>query len=421
MLIDKYVSKFDSENTKKGYRAAVRKFLDFKFGESEKGYEDLAERYFNELQEVKEEAREKGKSDYEARKRGRKQVKIRIARDLSGFIDHLSDDLTASSIRNYSGKVKRFIVETLYEEGIFLDKLHLEEEWKNLRRRKEPLKKRRKTRDRIPSYEELREILKNTDLMGRTLFLMMASSGMRIGEMLELKKGDIEFLDSGIGKVKLRADYTKNKEPKTTFISREAVDELKKWLKAKKDKKKKNGESFAGKTIFPVSQRNVRAKLNKALEEAGLDERNDNGRRKIHPHSLRKFFRTKLVNSKHINRDHVEKLMGHKGYLTDSYVRLREEELAERYRKAQRYVTVFERGVKWEDMKELRETAKEQEKKIEALKKRLDERNGRIKELERKLEEKEKEKQEREDKVERLSKQVQDLAEKVEELAKGDK
>ncbi len=75
----------------------------------------------------------------------------------------------------------------------------------------------------------------------------------------------------------------------------------------------------------------VRIRWNKLLEHAGLDKRDRNtGYREIHLHTLRKYFRTHMANT--CSRDAVELLLGHAGYLTNSYVRITKEELAKEYK-----------------------------------------------------------------------------------------
>lgn len=47
--------------------------------------------------------------------------------------------------------------------------------------------------DKVPSNATLRRILSHMDVKGRALFLVLASSGMRIGEALKLKLGDLDL------------------------------------------------------------------------------------------------------------------------------------------------------------------------------------------------------------------------------------
>jgi len=59
----------------------------------------------------------------------------------------------------------------------------------------------------------------------------------------------------------------------------------------------------------------------------------------MHPHTLRKFFRTKL--GAVIPVDVVEALMGHEGYLTDVYRRYSMEDLAKFYKQGESALLSF--------------------------------------------------------------------------------
>ena len=82
--------------------------------------------------------------------------------------------------------------------------------------------------------------------------------------------------------------------------------------------------------LFPFEDTAYRRGLQTTLERAGLADRcEETGRFMIHPHGLRKFFRTRLAAAAGV--DVAEKLMGHEGYLTNAYVRLTEEDLSRAY------------------------------------------------------------------------------------------
>lgn len=68
-----------------------------------------------------------------------------------------------------------------------------------------------------------------------------------------------------------------------------------------------------------------------------LDQKNPNGRRVIHFHGLRKFFRTTVGNV--CGRDFAEALIGH-GFYMDTYYVLSEDQKRELYLKAEPYLTI---------------------------------------------------------------------------------
>ena len=61
------------------------------------------------------------------------------------------------------------------------------------------------TNDRIPTKQELREILSHGSAKERALFLLSISSGMRIDEILQLTPKDIDFKSNPI-KINVRAE-----------------------------------------------------------------------------------------------------------------------------------------------------------------------------------------------------------------------
>ncbi|MEM2027605.1 MAG: site-specific integrase [Candidatus Bathyarchaeia archaeon] len=83
--------------------------------------------------------------------------------------------------------------------------------------------------DKVPSNAELRQILNHMDAKGRSLFLVLASSGMRIGEALKLMVEDVD-LASEPPRINIRGEYTKTGNPRIAFISSEAKETIQEWL-----------------------------------------------------------------------------------------------------------------------------------------------------------------------------------------------
>ena len=93
---------------------------------------------------------------------------------------------------------------------------------------------------------------------------------------------------------------------------------------------KKNGGKYDGNLVFPFVHTTALFLWYNALQKAGLDERDPRtGRRLLHIHSLRKFFRSEIG----LDIDLTHALMGHSEYLDDSYVRLNLQEISEAYKK----------------------------------------------------------------------------------------
>ena len=80
-------------------------------------------------------------------------------------------------------------------------------------------------------------------------------------------------------------------------------------------------KSIDDERMFPFTIKTAAQMWNNMVTRAGApyNERDTRtGRHKYHIHSLRKYFRTQLSLGTG-NPDIAETLMGHKGYLTDSY------------------------------------------------------------------------------------------------------
>jgi len=201
--------------------------------------------------------------------------------------------------------------------------------------------------DKTPENIQLKEILQHGGIKARALFLMLSSSGMRIGEALQLLPDDIDMSKIPT-KINIRAETTKTGNSRTTFIPEEATEALVAWLKGReqyienavKKTNFKNKKSPDNPYVFPFNYNVARIIWNNLLEKAGYNERDSRtNRRKMHIHTLRKYFRTRM--SLTIPTDVVETLMGHGEYLTQVYRNYSEQKLEEMYIKAEQQIVVF--------------------------------------------------------------------------------
>jgi len=224
--------------------------------------------------------------------------------------------------------------------------------WRNIRnrgRRYRPI-----TENKIPTNEELKQILQHGDIKARALFLVLNSSGMRIGEATKITWDDIDFKTR---KISIKAGYTKTDNSRYTFISGEALDALIEWKKNiknyHKNKEKKSWyyrKSLNEKNIikyynrvFPFCEDTARFMWNNLLNKAGkpLNRRDPITKRYIyHLHTLRKFFSTRLKISKMPN-DMVERLMGHEEKYHGAYNNFSDEELYKFYNEHSSCLSVF--------------------------------------------------------------------------------
>ena len=216
---------------------------------------------------------------------------------------------------------------------------------KILRHREEPLTK-----------EILLRLLRNISTKLQTVVLVALSSGMRISEISQLRISDLDF-ESTPTLIRIRAEITKTKESRETFLTTEATNALKDYLsrfyswkegspnpnikeqlifgpttKPRKSKEKKTH------TTVQITTSVLRCSLLYSIRKISeLNQLNENGIHMIHFHAFRKFFRTVVGNA--VGRDFAEALMGHHFYL-DSYYNLPEEERKKMYLKAEPYLTI---------------------------------------------------------------------------------
>ncbi len=199
--------------------------------------------------------------------------------------------------------------------------------------------------------EVLAEILQQMDLRGRAIALILASSGMRIGELLQVTPKDLN-LKTSPAEITLRGSYTKTGAPRVTFISSEAAGVLREWLKVRDQVRIRalgRGKGFADQggdrvdrsdRLFPFSSRVIRDAWLLAVEKSGrLDVDPTTNRSTLHLHMLRKYFHSQLKLG--VPSEVVEMLMGHAGYLSGAYRRYTKRELAEHYLKGEPYVTIL--------------------------------------------------------------------------------
>ena len=218
------------------------------------------------------------------------------------------------------------------------------------------LKRKRKgnkplTLDRIPTNSELKKILAHGGILEKALFLFASSSGMRINEILNLVKNDIEF-DPDPVKIYIRADIAKFHRPRVCFISNEAKDALIEWLKVRDEylktavlktkgvNKKRKDDS----TIFCISYSTANKKWIRMLKKSGFNQRDESTKLKfhrLHIHTLRKFYKTRMLNAG-VQEAIIKKIIGQEDALGKSYDRFTEEELINGYKQGVSSILVYE-------------------------------------------------------------------------------
>lgn len=210
----------------------------------------------------------------------------------------------------------------------------------------------------IPLTKDLiLRVLRNVPPRMQTVILVLASSGMRIGELVQLKLSDIDLTITPT-KIQLRAQITKTKQARETFISTEATTALKDYLSMTfgwsehKDNSHLDDVIIFGRGTMGNSKqkgtivqpehlaaseslmRQLRLHLSKVPD---LDRESPNGSKIVHFHAFRKFFRTIVGNA--AGRDFAEALIGHQFYM-NTYYQLTDEKKHEMYLEVEPLLTI---------------------------------------------------------------------------------
>jgi integrase len=201
-------------------------------------------------------------------------------------------------------------------------------------------------KDELPSYEQLRLIMENATLRMKTAIAILASSGIRVGALLGLKLKDITLdydASTGISKIVVPEELSKNGFSYTTFMSSEATKLLKQYLEYRK---KKLGETITPESYVIVGQGKNRISRTafrvawaRLLRKCGLAKKSYKYH-VFHAHVLRKWFRSQ---AEELSTSVRERLLGHKGaYLDESYFRVNEEQLFNEYKKIHASLLILE-------------------------------------------------------------------------------
>ena len=223
------------------------------------------------------------------------------------------------------------------------------------------------------TLDDIQKILNGATPQRRALYLFLSSTGMRIQETLKLRKRDLDFSFERI-MVRIAGKYTKTKNPRKTFVTKETEKLLLEILKKKKDDD----------LIFATNEDSLKAKhteedyFYRLRQRVGLTEKYDNGIHKITLHSFRSWFVTKC---NRIDADFGNALAGHGKYMK-KYNRFSDQEKIELYVKAEPTLSIFDHTDSIEQnerIQELESKLKElqgKESKIEELSKQLEEIKG---------------------------------------------
>jgi len=231
-------------------------------------------------------------------------------------------------LSNYKQKNGKFgysnstITITIVAAKEFLNSQNLHIYNEDLKQRFRLPKKERTFEDGL-TKEILIRVLHNSSPKLQTAILVCASSGMRIGELVQLKTSDIDF-NTNPTTIRLRKETTKTRDTRFVCITTEATKSLKdylrrslRWSENSKDEKYlylPNDRDLSNPVQYDTSARSAKNTLVQALAlviksvpELGM--KNENGRNNIHFHAFRAWFKTQVTNAR--QSDFAEAMMGH--------------------------------------------------------------------------------------------------------------
>ena len=295
--VQEWLGSFRTANTRKTYLMVLRTFLK---GVGIEGYEDTvaaAQRYADEVKE------------------GKRQ-----------WLEDLAKFLMGSGL---SPKSKSLVVDAVEGMLVYCVGIDITPREKRFLRRAMPPVIRPITIDEPLNKEKIKKILDVCPKDKKIFFLTMESSGARISEVLGLKKDDIRW-DGEDDIPTLVIRNQKSGGWRYTFADPIVGTYLKSSIAITEDETR----------LFNYVDSDMHHIWRRCLKKAGLYKRDPNtGRVTISPHSLRKFFisRMKLA----VPDEIVESLVGHQGYLSGAYRRYTLQELKEWYIKGLPEIQIY--------------------------------------------------------------------------------
>lgn len=252
-----------------------------------------------------------------------KEGKIRLEemtkRDMEAFVEHEQDrGLKLSTVRTQFVTIKAF-TSYLIEKGVLEHNVF---PWKMKLKPPETLPRA------IDPDDVDRLIRVKASARDRAMILVLLRTGMRVGELLNMKLHDINLKERKI----MIHEGLKNRRGRVVYFSDDAKNALKSWLK-KRDKETQI--VFYGYKAKPLSYPAVRMVFVRYLKKAGLTDKG------YTLHCLRHTYASELLNAG-MRLECLERLMGHTSLeVTRRYARLTDKTREEEYFKA---MSIIERG-----------------------------------------------------------------------------
>jgi len=211
----------------------------------------------------------------------------------------------------------------------------------------------RKVVDRAYTREEIKKILDVSDLRSKIIVLLMASSGIRIGSLPDIRIRNLEKINN-IYKITI---YEGSNSQYYTFCTPECTYFIDAYLEYRKQNGETlNKDSFLIRDQFDITDLEQIRNKSKGMTIHGIQSllgvlllkasvrtviHTQNRKEVARAHGLRKYFTTQCINSK-VNPEIREMLLGHKIGLASCYYRPTQEDMLNEYMKAVNLLTISE-------------------------------------------------------------------------------
>jgi len=253
-------------------------------------------------------------------------------------------DITPGTVRNYYKAAK-----------LFCEMNDIVVNWKKIG--KGLLREKQYGDDRIPTFDEITQLMKYPDRRIKPMVLVMASSGIRSGAWDYLRWKHITPIERQSKIVAANVlVYSGEPDEYFTFITPEAYFALKEWMEFRSSYGEKiTGESYlmrdmwqttnhkrgsVGLVSYPkqLKSSGIKSLMERALRSQGVEKilkqgTSHNTRREWKIlHGFRKYFNSVLVNA-NVNHIKKERMMGHDTRLENNYFKPTQEDLLSEYLK----------------------------------------------------------------------------------------
>jgi integrase len=292
-----------------------------------------------------------GASDPETALEAMQSGRVEAGEKVDAFISYALDELdkSHSTVRNYAFGIKKW-----------LDLNGVEVNWTKIEM---PTSSIVREEDKAPTKEDLRRLLNHASgSRDRAVIYVATSSGLRIGTLLSLKVGDVDFNYPDVARLTVKRKRGRKFGSKrgrnggnyfVSWMTPEAKKALRHYLEEREAAGEKLTEEspLIGDAYHKGEFQNVEGYERvwaRLLRRAGLAQKS-NRWYKLHLHTLRKYFRSNCVG---VDASYRERWMGHRGlYLDMSYFKAEEPLHLTEYRKAIPHLTVYGKA---KEEKELR-------------------------------------------------------------------